>query len=58
MFRGTNLAVDTIWMSVPSEVALWWQGSGGMGLLGLAPLLLIFAVFYLLLILPQQREQK
>ena len=52
------MAVDTILMSVPSEVALWWQGSGGMGLLGLAPLLLIFAVFYLLLILPQQRKQK
>ena len=29
-----------------------------MGLLGLAPLLLIFAVFYFLLILPQQRKQK
>jgi preprotein translocase subunit YajC len=42
-----------------SELALWLQNSGGgMGLLGLAPLLLIFAVFYFLLILPQQRKQK
>jgi preprotein translocase subunit YajC len=38
--------------------ALWLQGSGGMGLLGLAPLLFIFAIFYFLLILPQQRRQK
>lgn len=29
-----------------------------MGLLGLAPLLFIFAIFYFLLILPQQRKQK
>ncbi len=29
-----------------------------MGLLGLAPLLFIFAIFYFLLILPQQRRQK
>ena len=39
-------------------IAMWWQGSGGMGLLGLAPLLVIFAIFYFLLILPQQRRQK
>ena len=29
-----------------------------MGWLGIAPLILIFAVFYILLILPQQRRQK
>ncbi|HUK26391.1 MAG TPA: preprotein translocase subunit YajC [Terriglobales bacterium] len=34
-----------------------WQG-GGFGLLGLAPLIFIFAIFYFLLILPQQRKQK
>lgn len=40
-------------------MAVWLQGSGsGMGLLGLAPLLFIFAIFYFLLILPQQRRQK
>ena len=35
------------------------QSSGGsMGLLGFAPLIFIFAIFYFLLILPQQRRQK
>ena len=33
-------------------------GGGGMGWLGIAPLIFIFAIFYLLLILPQQRRQK
>jgi preprotein translocase subunit YajC len=31
---------------------------GGMGWLGMAPLLFIFIIFYFLLILPQQRRQK
>ena len=34
-----------------------WQSSG-MSWLGIAPLIFIFAVFYFLLILPQQRRQK
>ncbi len=34
------------------------QSSGGMGWLGIAPLIFIFAVFYFLLIMPQQRRQK
>ena len=33
-------------------------GGGGMGWLGIAPIIFIFAIFYLLLILPQQRRQK
>src|SRR5215831_16251542 len=33
-------------------------GVGGMGWLGIAPILFIFAIFYFLLILPQQRRQK
>jgi preprotein translocase subunit YajC len=45
-------------MGTHSELALWLQSSGGIGLLGLAPLLFIFAIFYFLLILPQQRRQK
>jgi preprotein translocase subunit YajC len=45
-------------MGVHSGMTLWLQGAGGMGLLGLAPLLFIFAIFYFLLILPQQRRQK
>lgn len=35
-----------------------WQSSSGMGWLGIAPLIFIFAVFYFLLIMPQQRRQK
>jgi preprotein translocase subunit YajC len=35
------------------------QSSGGsMGWLGFAPLIFIFAIFYFLLIMPQQRRQK
>jgi preprotein translocase subunit YajC len=33
-------------------------GGGSMGWLGMAPLIFIFAIFYFLLILPQQRRQK
>lgn len=33
-------------------------GSGGMGVMALAPLLFIFAIFYFVLIMPQQRRQK
>jgi preprotein translocase subunit YajC len=47
-----------IWAGFDGGLAVWLQGSGGMGLLGLAPLLFIFAIFYFLLILPQQRRQK
>ena len=34
------------------------QSGGGMSLLTLAPLIFIFAIFYFLLIMPQQRRQK
>src|ERR1700752_5012113 len=44
-------------MSTYSLLAL--QTGGGMsGWLGFAPLLFIFAIFYFLLIMPQQRKQK
>ncbi len=39
-------------------LAFWWQLPGGGSLLTLAPLVFIFAIFYFLLILPQQRKQK
>ena len=39
-------------------LASWLQMSSGSSLLGLAPLLFIFAIFYFLLIMPQQRKQK
>ena len=43
-------------MSVQHLLAL--QSSGSMGWLGFAPLIFIFAIFYFLLIMPQQRRQK
>jgi preprotein translocase subunit YajC len=39
-------------------VVLLQSSSGSMGWLGIAPLIFIFAVFYFLLIMPQQRRQK
>ena len=40
-------------------LALWQAGAGSLGwLASLAPILLIFGVFYFLLIMPQQRRQK
>ena len=45
-------------VSIFGGLAVWLQGSSGSGLLTLAPLLFIFAIFYFLLILPQQRRQK
>jgi preprotein translocase subunit YajC len=44
-------------MSMLSLLALQ-TGGGSMGWLGLAPLIFIFAIFYFLLIMPQQRRQK
>jgi preprotein translocase subunit YajC len=35
-----------------------WQSSGTPSWIGIAPLILIFAVFYFVLIMPQQRRQK
>jgi preprotein translocase subunit YajC len=40
-----------LWLAVQA-------GGGGMGWLSVAPLIFIFAIFYFLLILPQQRRQK
>ena len=39
-------------------LAIWLQLPGGGSLITLAPLVFIFAIFYFLLILPQQRKQK
>jgi len=52
------LGGNVIFGGLGAKLALWLQISGGSGLLGLAPLLFIFAIFYFLLILPQQRKQK
>jgi preprotein translocase subunit YajC len=52
------LATAAILIGMRGGWALWVQSSGSGGLLTLAPLLFIFAIFYFLLILPQQRRQK
>ena len=39
-------------------MAVWLQTPGGSGLFTIAPLIFIFAIFYFLLIMPQQRRQK
>src|SRR5271154_1244726 len=44
-------------MSVQHLLAIQ-LGTGSMGWLGFAPLIFIFAIFYFLLIMPQQRRQK
>jgi preprotein translocase subunit YajC len=46
-----------VFMSVQYLLALQTSG-GSMGWLGIAPLIFIFAIFYFLLIMPQQRRQK
>jgi preprotein translocase subunit YajC len=56
------LAVEMILSGMLSGMtgglALWLQLPGGGSLLSLAPLLFIFAIFYFLLIMPQQKKQK
>ncbi len=52
------MAASVIFGGIVGRLALWLQIPGGSSLLGLAPLLFIFAIFYFLLILPQQRKQK
>ena len=52
------MAVEIIFSGIPSVLAFWLQLPGGGSLLTLAPLVFIFAIFYFLLILPQQRKQK
>jgi preprotein translocase subunit YajC len=44
-------------MNVAAIVAMQTT-SGSMGWIGFAPLIFIFAIFYFLLIMPQQRRQK
>ena len=48
------------WVKPAASVAaaLLLQASGGSGLVMFLPLIAIFAVFYVLLIMPQQRKQK
>jgi preprotein translocase subunit YajC len=53
-----DLTATTIWIGAKGGLAVWLQTPGGSGLLTIAPLLFIFAIFYFLLIMPQQRRQK
>ena len=52
------MAVGAILTGSNSGLALWLQGSLGSGLPQIAMLVFIFAIFYFLLIMPQQRRQK
>jgi preprotein translocase subunit YajC len=45
-------------MDIYALVLVLLQTGGASSWIGIAPLILIFGVFYLLLILPQQRRQK
>ena len=53
-----EIILSGVSLSVRGILAVWLQMPGGGGLITLAPLLFIFAIFYFLLILPQQRKQK
>jgi preprotein translocase subunit YajC len=56
LFLRIHLATIFIFSGVSARLLALQFGGGG--LLGLAPLLFIFAIFYFLLIMPQQRKQK
>jgi preprotein translocase subunit YajC len=58
LLQGIDLALAIILSGIPGKLALWLQLPGGSSLFGLAPLLFIFAIFYFLLIMPQQKKQK
>ncbi len=45
-------------MNVQEFLAVQLGGGGSMSWLGFAPLIFIFAIFYFLLIMPQQKKQK
>jgi preprotein translocase subunit YajC len=57
-FQGINLGVSVILTGGHNGLAVWWQGSLGSGVPQIAMLVFIFAIFYFLLIMPQQRKQK
>lgn len=52
------MAVDAILQGWRGGLAVWLQSSFGSGLPQIAMLVFIFAIFYFLLIMPQQRRQK
>ena len=58
MGAGSFSRIHTLRPKMQFLLAIQLGGSGGMGWLGMAPLIFIFAIFYFLLIMPQQRRQK
>ena len=54
----TDLARPKVPRAAGVAAALLMQTSGGSGIVMFLPLIAIFGVFYVLLILPQQRKQK
>jgi preprotein translocase subunit YajC len=54
----SRLNVSFQYLPMSMQFLLAFQAGGGMGWLSVAPLIFIFAIFYFLLILPQQRRQK
>ena len=52
------MGVELTLSGMTCGLAFWLQLPGGGSLLTLAPLLFIFAIFYFLLIMPQQKKQK
>jgi preprotein translocase subunit YajC len=52
------LGLEIIFSGVAQGMAFWLQLPSGSSLLSIAPLLFIFAIFYFLLIMPQQKKQK
>jgi len=55
---GAEITLFSLVFSFVGGLAFWLQLPGGSSLFGLAPLLFIFAIFYFVLIMPQQRKQK
>ena len=51
-----SIITSVDWANLMGAVLV--QSSGGLGWVGFAPLIFIFAIFYFLLIMPQQRRQK
>ncbi len=52
------MIVAELVIGMSRELGFWLQLPGGSSLLSLAPLVFIFAIFYFLLIMPQQKKQK
>ena len=52
------MAVETILSGIAGGLAFWLQLPGGSSLPGIGMMAFIFVIFYVFLILPQQKKQK